>query len=270
MKVLAIAVVAAAVVVLGGVLAYFLVLRGGSGQPQSSGIAYFCAGLSPAPLQAIRLVESGQLQSTITYQGQPMCIGAKLSPQQLQYLKNLTSTSLPVGSKDAKVVVIEYFDPTCPYCALFDAQYGALLNQYIQNGTVLYAVRYFPTHVIGYLQQGPPQAFAAGVEAWLALPCIYNKAGSTAFLDALHTIYGIAAMYIANYLQTGNATALNVYPLVQLSYINSQYPQCVVNASGSQLVDVVQSAENAVAAEAKAVGIPNNMLGTPLFVIYSS
>ena len=266
MKILLVVVVAVAVAVTGGVLAYFLIPRGGG--PQGSGIAYFCVGSSPALLQAIQLVESGRLQSSIAYQGQTLCVGTKLSQQQIQYLKNLTSTSPAVGSSDAKVVVLEYLDPTCPYCALFDAQYGAVLDQYIRNGTVLYAVRYFPTHVLGYLQQGQPQLFDAGVRTWLGLICIYNRNGSAAFLDSLRAVYAIAASYIINYLQTGNATALDVYPLREISYINSTYPQCAVNISSSQLMETAQSALNAASAEAKALGIPNDMLGTPLFVIY--
>ncbi|KUO88180.1 MAG: protein-disulfide isomerase [Thermoproteus sp. JCHS_4] len=266
MKVLLVAVVAVAVAVTGGVLAYFLIPRGGG--PQGPGIAYFCAGFSPAPLQAIQLVESGRLQSSIAYQGQTLCVGTRLSQQQIQYLRNLTSASPAVGSSDAQVVVLEYLDPTCPYCALFDAQYGAVLDQYIRNGTVLYAVRYFPTHVLGYLQQGQPQQFDAGVRTWLGLMCIYNRNGSAAFSESLRAVYAIAASYIVNYLRTGNATALDVYPLREISYIGSAYPQCAVNASSSQLVETAQSAINAVSAEAKALGIPNDMLGTPLFVIY--
>lgn len=269
MNKLVLAVVVAAVVVIGGVLAYFLVLRSQGGSSQGGpGIAYFCAGFSPGPIQAIQLAERGVFQSSITYQGQTLCMGVKLTQQQAQYLKNLVSSSFVVGSSDAKVIVLEYLDPTCPYCSLFEAQYGQALRQYVQNGTVLYAVRYFPTHVLGFLQGGPQQDFVAGVETWLGLTCIYNKTGASQFYNALSSIYDMAAAYIVQYLQTGNSTLLNLYPLAQISYIQSQYPQCYVNASPQQLVALVQNADNAVSADANVLGIPNNMLGTPLFVIY--
>ncbi|MEL9990363.1 MAG: thioredoxin domain-containing protein [Thermoproteus sp.] len=269
MRLLALIVVVVAVAVVGGVAAYFL-LSGNKSTQGGSGIAYFCAGYSPAPIQALQLVKEGQLQGSITYQGQTLCIGVKLTQSQLQYLKNITATSYLVGSKNAKVIVLEYLDATCPYCALFDYQYGALLSQYIQNGTVLYAVRYFPTHTAGFLQENQPQLFAAGVETWLALTCVYNKTGSAEFYMALDSIYRIATSYILSYLQTGNASALNVYPYVQLEYMASQYPQCRVNATSAQLVAVAQGAQNDVAAVANALGIPSNMLGTPLFIIYRS
>ncbi|MEZ0248535.1 MAG: thioredoxin domain-containing protein [Thermoproteus sp.] len=272
MKLLALIVVVVAAAVVGGVTAYFLLSSNKPAQG-SPAVAYFCAGYSPytaAPIQAIQLAEKGQLQNSIAYQGQTFCIGAKLSSSQLQYLKNLTATSYLVGSQNAKVVVIEYLDTTCPYCALFDYQYGALLSQYIQNGTVLYAVRYFPTHTAGFLQENQPQLFAAGVETWLALTCIYNKTGGAAFYTALGSVYEIAARYIIYYLQTGNATVLNIYPYAQLQYVSSQYPQCRVNATAAQLVATAQGAQNDVSAAANALGIPSTMLGTPLFIIYRS
>ncbi len=268
MNKLAVVVAIIAVVAIGSVLAYYLVQRNQGAGGSGAGIAYFCAGYSPAPLQAIRLAERGVFQSSITEQGQTLCVGARLSPQQIQYLKNLVSSSFVVGSSDAKVVVIEYLDPTCPFCALFEAQYGQAIKQYIQNDTILYAVRFFPTHVIGYLQGGPQEDFVAGVETWLGLTCIYNKTGASQFYDALSSIYELAAGYIAQYLQTGNSTLLDVYPLAQISYIKSQYPQCYISSSPQRLAALVQSAANAMSSEASALGIPNNMLGTPLFIIF--
>jgi hypothetical protein len=262
MKMTVIITIIVAVSTIGGVLAYFMFSQ--PGPAQSSGFAYICVGYSPGPLLAVQLAESGQYQSSITYQGQTLCVGARLNAQQMQYLRNLTAASPQVGSSKAKVVVLEYLDPTCPYCALFDVDYGDIMSQYIANGTVLYAVRFLPTHLLGYEEQGSYPPFAAGIDTWLGLTCIYNRSGGEEFYRALNMIYRIAI----SYLETGNSTAMYIYPLAQFEYIKYQYPQCAINATTSQLLALIQNANSATAAEARRLGIPDYLLSTPLFIVY--
>jgi hypothetical protein len=74
-------IIALAVGTVAGALAYFMYPH------KYASIAYICTGLSPTPLQAVQLVESGQLQRAITYNGWTACVSVGPSPQQLQYLK---------------------------------------------------------------------------------------------------------------------------------------------------------------------------------------
>ncbi|MBP1449815.1 MAG: thioredoxin domain-containing protein [Thermoproteus sp.] len=261
----ALAVIAAAVML----LAYYLIA--GRAPAPSVGVIYFSAGASPAPLQAIGYVERGQLYSTVTIGGQAAALGRGLTPELRGALAGLIANStMKFGSPNAPVVVVEYLDPTCPYCAVFSAAYFNYLLQYINNGTVLYVIRYFPTHVLGYLQPGGyyPQAFNAGVESWLSLECIYKRHGPAAALNATEGMYEVAAYYLSAYMQTNNSTYLLIYPIAEKRYLESRYPDCAYNLPTDQLEVVVAQAERQITAEAKALGIPNEMLGTPLFVVF--
>ncbi|MFB6490979.1 MAG: thioredoxin domain-containing protein [Thermoproteus sp. AZ2] len=266
------AIIAAVAAVAIGLAYYFTAYRGASPGPSQPSVAYayISAAASPAPLLAIQYLEHGQYMASMTYQGQEIAVGERLTPQQSSLLSQLVANStLVFGSPNAKIVVLEYLDPTCPYCAIFSVEYFSYLHQYIENGTVLYVVRYMPTHVWGYIQQGSyyPQSFIAGVDAWPSLECIYQKYGAEKALNATETIYDIAAYYIYLYTQTNNATYLVVYPLAEKAYLDNNYPQCAYNLTLSQAQALAQAAYNQATSEASALGVPNNMLGTPLFIV---
>lgn len=56
------------------------------------------------------------------------------------------ATDLPEGSKDAKVVMVEYASVTCPHCARFGKNVmPEVRKNYIQTGKVRYVFREFPT-----------------------------------------------------------------------------------------------------------------------------
>lgn len=53
------------------------------------------------------------------------------------------------GLRSAKVVVVEFSDYQCPYCArYFRETYGRLEEEYIRTGKILYALRDFPLESI--------------------------------------------------------------------------------------------------------------------------
>jgi protein-disulfide isomerase len=261
------AIIAVVAVLAIGLAYYFMAYRGASPGP-SQPYAYISAGASPAPLLAIQYLEHGQYAAEITYQGQEVAVGMRLTSLQASFLSQLVANStLVFGSPNAKIVVLEYIDPTCPFCALFSAEYFNYLRQYIENGTVLYVVRYMPTHVWGYIQQGSPQSFIAGVDAWPSLECVYQKYGAEAALNATETIYDIAASYIYLYIQTNNTAYLVAYPLAERAYLGGAYPQCAYNLTLAQAQALAQAAFNQAMSEASTLGVPNNMLGTPLFIV---
>ncbi|CCC80951.1 DsbA family protein [Thermoproteus tenax] len=257
----ALIIAAVGVVIIAGAVAAIIAM-GGQHQ-QNKHIAYFCAGATPAVFQAIHLAEAGALEGQIAYEGQTVCVGVQLAEGQYEYLLSLLNSSMRVGS--GGVAVVEYLDPTCPYCALFYALYGGGLGSYVENGTVTLAVRYFPTHVFSYYQEGQYEAFDAGVEAWLYWQCAYRQGR---LMEAVEGTYAVAARYIEDYLRTGNSTDLSVYPLAELSYLSQSLPGCHVNATTAQLAQLVQSALGQVSSEAQRMGVPQSMLGTPLFVVF--
>ncbi|HET7083291.1 MAG TPA: thioredoxin domain-containing protein [Rhizomicrobium sp.] len=57
----------------------------------------------------------------------------------------IVPTDKTLGNPKAKVVLIEYAAPSCPICAMFNAQNFPLLKtQYIDTGKIFYVFRMFP------------------------------------------------------------------------------------------------------------------------------
>ncbi len=75
------------------------------------------------------------------------------------------ATDFPVGSKDAKVVMIEYASITCPHCASFHTEVlPTIKEKYINTGKVRYVFREFPTEPVQLATAGHLLARCAGGE----------------------------------------------------------------------------------------------------------
>jgi hypothetical protein len=115
----------------------------------------------------------------------------------------------------------------------------------------------------------PTLAFEDGVENWFGVECVYNKYGGNATLDLLNSTYGIAYRYLKAYSRSNNVTYLLEYPVAQYKYLASKYPQCAFNYTDQYLVSTVMGAINNVTNAAIELGIPGNLLGTPLFIVFN-
>jgi protein-disulfide isomerase len=77
--------------------------------------------------------------------------------------KHEQASDLPMGSKDAKVVLVEYASITCPHCANFHTQVlPAVKTKYVDTGKVRYVFREFPTSPLEMAQAGHLIARCAG------------------------------------------------------------------------------------------------------------
>ncbi len=75
------------------------------------------------------------------------------------------ATDFPMGSKDAKVVMIEYASITCPHCANFHTNVlPTIKEKYITPGNVRYVFREFPTPPVELATAGHLLARCAGGE----------------------------------------------------------------------------------------------------------
>ena len=73
------------------------------------------------------------------------------------------ATDIPMGSKDAKVVLVEYASVTCGHCANFHNNVlPALKEKYITPGKVRYVFREFPTPPVELAMAGHLIARCAG------------------------------------------------------------------------------------------------------------
>jgi protein-disulfide isomerase len=74
-------------------------------------------------------------------------------------------SDFPVGSPDAKVVIVEYASVTCPHCANFHNNVlPTLKEKYIKTGKVRYVFREFPTPPEELAMAGHAVARCAGGE----------------------------------------------------------------------------------------------------------
>jgi protein-disulfide isomerase len=79
--------------------------------------------------------------------------------------KHEAATDIPVGSKDAKVVLVEYASVTCGHCATFHEKVlPTLKEKYITPGKVRYVFREFPTPPVELAMAGHLIARCAGAD----------------------------------------------------------------------------------------------------------
>jgi len=116
---------------------------------RENNITYVLAGASPFVFEAINYAKAGNI-TVLTYQGQELGYGFRANSTQVSVINGIISSGLRVGNVSSPIVVIEYLDPECPYCALFQVEYGGALERLVTSGSVFYVVGYFPTHVLGY------------------------------------------------------------------------------------------------------------------------
>lgn len=69
---------------------------------------------------------------------------AQGAPNQAVTLDPVTSADHILGNPNAKVTIVEYSDPECPYCKIFHETMGQVMNEYGKSGQVAWVYRQFP------------------------------------------------------------------------------------------------------------------------------
>ena len=84
-----------------------------------------------------------------------------------------------LGNPNAKVVIIEYSDPECPFCKSFHETMHAIISQYGASGNVAWVYRHFP---IAQLHPKAPKEAEA-------LECAAEQSGGEMFWKFADKIY---------------------------------------------------------------------------------
>jgi|GEM_PF-687348 len=116
---------------------------------RANNITYVLIGATQFVFEAINYAKAGNA-TVLTYQGQELGYGFKANPTQVGVIDGIISGGLRIGNPGANIVVIEYLDPECPACALFQIEYGGVLDSMVNNGSIYYVIHYFPTHALIY------------------------------------------------------------------------------------------------------------------------
>jgi|SRR5579862_2742335 len=95
------------------------------------------------------------------------------------------------GNPSAKVVLLEYTDFQCPYCARFAREtLPTLIDRYVESGKVLLAYRSFPLPIHHFAKDAAMAAFCAGQQGkfWEAHEAFFaDQANIKDMVDSLST-----------------------------------------------------------------------------------
>lgn len=96
-------------------------------------------------------------------------------------LRAVSPTEHILGNPDAKVVIVEYSDPECPFCKSFHATMKRIMSEYGANGSVAWVYRHFPI----------PELHSKAPAEAEAIECAADLGGNTAFWKFADRLYEI-------------------------------------------------------------------------------
>jgi len=157
------------------------------------------------------------------------------------------------GNERAPVVLVEFFDLLCPYCAYAHVELGPLIKEMVQEDRLYYILVDFPVH---------------GDAAWALhqrLHCAYDELGPSATLDLVNKLFHI--WYLAKCADMPAAFQLPICKnkisedeaIVNMSKTLQPYV-CRFNVTLTQALGVSDAF--------RKVGI--RIGGTPTFIVYKN
>jgi protein-disulfide isomerase len=96
-----------------------------------------------------------------------------------QTVKGIQADDHIVGSKDAKVVVVEFSDPECPFCRMFHETMHQVMDEYKDSGKVAWVYRNLPL----------PQLHQKARKEAMALECAGKLGGNDGFWKFTDELY---------------------------------------------------------------------------------
>ncbi len=100
--------------------------------------------------------------------------------QQEINLKPVTADDHILGNPNAPVKIVEYSDPSCPFCKMFNPTMVQIMDTYGKSGQVAWIYRSFPLDKPGTAGEGKILHVNAGHEAQ-ALECAASLGGNDVF-----------------------------------------------------------------------------------------
>jgi protein-disulfide isomerase len=98
-----------------------------------------------------------------------------------QQMRPVSTDDHILGNPDAKVILVEYSDPECPFCKNFHSTMHKVIEKYGTNGQVAWVYRHFPID----------QLHSKARKEAEATECANELGGPNAFWKYLDTLYEI-------------------------------------------------------------------------------
>ena len=105
-------------------------------------------------------------------------------------LKAVTTDDHILGNPNAKIKIVEYSDPSCPFCKTFHNTMRRIMNEYGKSGNVAWIYRSFPIDKPGSRSDGGILHPNAGKEAQ-AMECADSLGGNDKFWAYANRFYEI-------------------------------------------------------------------------------
>ncbi len=112
-------------------------------------------------------------------------------------IKSVNMSDHVLGNPNAKIKIVEYSDPSCPYCKVFHNTMRRVMNDYGKSGDVAWVYRHFPIDKPGTRPDGTALHPNAGHEAQ-ATECAAAIGGNDKFWTFTNRLYEITPSVTQN------------------------------------------------------------------------
>lgn len=105
-------------------------------------------------------------------------------------VKSVTTNDHILGNPSAKIKIVEYSDPSCPFCKVFHNTMRKIVNEYGKSGDVAWVYRHFPIDKPGTRPDGTALHPNAGHESQ-AMECASALGGEDKFWAYTNRLYEV-------------------------------------------------------------------------------
>ena len=169
----------------------------------------------------------------------------ELTPEPTIFAKTTIDDDPSLGSKDAKVAIVEFSDYECPFCKRhYDETYQQIKQNYIDNGKALFVFRDY----IAVKSHNPQALYAAN-----AMECAKSLAGNEKYYQ-LHDWYFKNTLANGQGVTGGNDKFIDYAASVGID--KAKFTECIT--SNKFAAEIQKDEDDAAAAQ---------LSGTPGFVI---
>ncbi len=127
---------------------------------------------------------------SIIWTMKPVKVTNTVQKSETATLKPIDKNDYILGNPDAKIKIVEYSDPSCPFCKMFHNTMRQIMNTYGKDGKVAWVYRAFPLNKQGTRSDGGILHPNAGKESE-AIECAGYLGGNEKFWAYANRLYEV-------------------------------------------------------------------------------